>query len=77
MPNPISTTSYGWVVTDLKDIAEDLQQIATETTENITGVEATLCHLHLNKVLKSLLLATRSARCQCPSPRMRSLTTLA
>lgn len=41
MPNIIPTTSYGWVVSDLKDLSEDLNRIALETSENITEVEAT------------------------------------
>ena len=28
MPNTIPTTSYGWVVSDLRDLANDLDQIA-------------------------------------------------
>ncbi len=28
MPNTIPTTSYGWVVNDLRDLANDLDQIA-------------------------------------------------
>ncbi len=54
MPNTIPTTSYGWVVSDLRDLANDLDQIAYETCESISEVEATLCHFHLDKVLKSL-----------------------
>ncbi len=77
MPNINPTTSYGWVVSDLKDLSEDLNRIALETSENITEVEATLCHYHLNKVLKSLLLTTRIARRRWPylSPQTPSPTT--
>jgi len=58
MPNIVPTTSYGWVVSDLRDLVVDLDRIALETGENITEVEASLCHFHLNKVLKSLFPAT-------------------
>ncbi len=66
MPNmPLAPmTSYGWVLSDVKDLAEDLHRIAW-TVENITPLEAALCHFHLNKVLKSLLLATRVSRRRC------------
>ena len=76
MPRIVPTTSYGWVVPDLKDIAEDLYKIATGTTEQITQVEAQVCHHHLNKILKSLLLAAGLAACQ-GTPRMLSLINLA
>jgi hypothetical protein len=77
MPNIVPTTSYGWVVSDLRDLVVDLNRIALETGENITEVEATHCHFHLNKVLKSVLLATRLARLKWPSlsQQMLSLTT--
>ena len=62
MPNIIPTTSYGWIVSDLRDTSEDLYRIATDTTENITEVEATLAQFHFSKVLHSLILATRLGR---------------
>jgi hypothetical protein len=51
MPNIVPTTSYGWIVNDLRDMSEDLYRIATDTAENITEVEAALAHFHLDKVL--------------------------
>jgi len=48
---------------------EELHKIATEGSDNITDVEAALCHDHLSKVLKSLIVATRLInRCPAPSP---------
>ena len=61
MPEIIPTTSYGWIVSDLRDIVTDLERPATETTETITQVEAELCHHHLNTILSSLVLSTRVA----------------
>ena len=49
MPNIVPTTSYGWIVSDLRDISEDLYKIAIDTSENITEVEAALAHFHLSK----------------------------
>ena len=34
-----------------------LKMVATDTSENITEVEAALCQFHLSKVLQSLILA--------------------
>ncbi len=62
MPEIFLTTSYGWIVSDLQDVVTDLEKIATETTETITQVEAELCHHHLDKILKILILSTRLAR---------------
>jgi len=77
MPEIFPTTSYGWIVSDLRDIVTDLEKIATETTETITQVEAELCHHHLYKILKSLILSTRLARRRWPAacPRTPSSVT--
>ena len=74
MPNIVPTTSYGWVVSDLKDISEDLYRIATDTTENITEVEAALAHYHISKVLHSLILATRIRRRAWPALSLQTLS---
>ncbi len=76
MPN-FPTTSYSWVAYDLKELSEDLDRLALDTSENITQVEAALCHHHLGKVLKSLILATRIGRAEWSSlsQQMQSLTT--
>jgi len=42
MPNYVPTTSYGWAVSDLSDIVEDLDRIQKYSDEKITEVEATL-----------------------------------
>lgn len=79
VPNIIPTSSYGWIVSDLRDISEDLYRIAIDTSEDITEVEAALAHFHLSKVLQSLILATRLGRRGWPSlsQQMLSLTTSA
>ena len=61
MPN-IHRTAYGWVTEDLKDVARDIEALALGTSESITEVEATLCHAHLTKILRNLILATRIAK---------------
>ena len=59
MSNHVPTTSYGWIVADLRDIAQDLDRIQISTEEAIPEVEAALAHFHLKKVLESLILAMR------------------
>ncbi len=57
MPVPYNDfTRYGWISEDLKDLAAELESIATTTKDNITDLEAALCHFHLSKVLKALIL---------------------
>ena len=53
------TTCYGWVTYELKEIAQDLKEIAEETDERITLAEALLCQQHITKILNWLILATR------------------
>ncbi len=36
MPNYVPTTSYGWAVSDLSDIVEDLDRIQKYSDEKIT-----------------------------------------
>jgi hypothetical protein len=62
MPNYVPTTSYGWIVSDLSDVARDLDRIQQYTDESITEVEAALAYYHLKHVLDSLILATRISR---------------
>jgi len=57
----VPTTSYRWVAEDLKDLAEDLHRIATDTTENKALVESLTCYSNFTKILDSLILATRLA----------------
>jgi len=66
MPNYVPTTSYGWIVSDLRDVAKDLERVQQFTDEAITEVEAALAHYHLKKVLESLILATRISRVGWP-----------
>ncbi len=66
MPNYVPTTSYGWAVSDLSDIVEDLDRIQKYSDEKITEVEATLAHHHLKRTLESLILATRISRAGWP-----------
>ncbi len=75
MPNIVPTTSYGWVVSDLKDVASDLQSIQSYSDENISEVEAALAHYYLKQVLQALILATRIGRrgWSSLSPQMQSL----
>ncbi len=66
MSNYVPTTSYGWIVSDLRDVAKDLERVQQFTDEAITEVEAALAHYHLKKVLESLILATRISRVGWP-----------
>ncbi len=59
---------------DLKDVARDCEALALATTERITEVEAALCHAHLSKILRSLILATRISRATWPSPSLQMLS---
>ncbi len=79
MPNIVSTTAYGWVVSDLKDVASDLQSIQSYLDENISEVEAALAHYYLKQVVQALILATRIGRREWSSlsQQMQSLTTSA
>ena len=62
-------TRYRWVVNDLYDLVTELREIAQDTQENISEVEATLAQYHLKQVLESLILAIRTGRRTChPSP---------
>ncbi len=76
MPNTFETR-YRFVVNDLKDLADDLIDIAQDTQENISEVEAALAQFYLKQILESLILATRIGRRSWPSPcpLMQSLTT--
>ncbi len=37
MPHTKPTTSYGWVLSDLKDLSEDLRRVALETSQKAAG----------------------------------------
>lgn len=62
MPVPYLTTSYGWIVHDLMDLTIDLERIQINSIDKISEVEAALCHFYLEKILKSLILATGIGR---------------
>ena len=64
MPNTFHTR-HRFVVDDLKDLAVDLINIATDTEGNISEVEATLAQVYLKQVLESLILGTRIGRRTC------------
>jgi len=78
MPNTF-LTRYRLVVNDLKDLASEVKDIAQDSQENITEVEAVLAQYHLKQILEGLILATRIGRRSWPSPcpLMQSLTTSA
>ncbi len=78
MPLP-EFTRYRLVVTDLKDLAADINDIAQDTEENISEVEAVLAQHYLKQILEGLILATRIGRRTWPSLslQMQSLTTSA
>ena len=65
------------VVNDLKDLALDVKDIAHDTEENISEVEAVLSQYYLKQILEGLILATRIGRRTWPSPcqLVQSLTT--
>jgi len=69
MPRIVPTTGYGWVAYDLRDLAKDLDNLALLTSENISEVEAALCHFYLGQVLRSLILATRISRSEWTTAR--------
>ncbi len=70
-------TRYRLLVNDLKDLAAELKDIAQDTAENISEVEATLAQYYLKHILEGLILATRIGRrsWQFPSLQTLSLTT--
>ncbi len=70
-------TRYRLLVNDLKDLAVELKDIAQDTQENISKVEATLALYYLKQILEGLILATRIGRRSWPSlsQQMQSLTT--
>ena len=76
MPNT-HLTRYRLLVNDLKDLAVELAEIALDTEENISEVEAVLAQYYLKQILESMILATRIGRRTWPSPslQMQSLTT--
>ncbi len=78
MPNTF-LTRYRLVVNDLKELALDVKDIAQDTEENISEVEAVLAQYYLKQILEALILATRIGRRTWPSPcpLMQSLTTSA
>jgi len=67
MPNIVPSTSYRWIVYDLKDLATDLERIQRYTKDDTSDVEAALAHFYLDKVLEALILATRIGRRTWPS----------
>ena len=50
------------LVDDLKDLTAELTEIARDTEENISEVEAVLAQHYLKQILESLILATRIGR---------------
>ena len=72
-------TRYRLLVDDLKDLVAELREIAQDTEENISEVEALLAQYYLKQILESLILATRIGRRTWPSlsRQMLSLTTSA
>ncbi len=55
------------LVDDLKDLTAELTEIARDTEENISEVEAVLAQHYLKQILESLILATRVGRRTWPS----------
>jgi len=78
MPNTF-LTRYRLVVNDLKELAVDVKEIAQDTIENISEVEAVLAQYYLKQILEGLILATKIGRRTWPSlsQQMQSLTTSA
>ena len=51
------------MVDDLKDVAQLLKDIQSDSTEIISEVEASLSQFYLKECLESVILATRIGRC--------------
>ena len=66
MPNTF-LTRYRLVVNDLKELAVDVKEIAQDTIENISEVEAALAQYYLKQILEGLILATKIGRRTWPS----------
>ena len=51
--------NYQTICRALSLVSEDLNDIATHTQEFITPAQEQACHVHLNDILKQLILASR------------------
>ena len=51
--------NYQTIVTGLSLVSGDLYDIATQTDQQISRQQAEECHLHLNSILRQLMLAIR------------------
>ena len=64
--HPEFIPTYTFVNKELEILAADLQDLATQTDQQITLEEAEAAHLHLNQILRQFILAARVAGFKTP-----------